>query len=119
MILPIVVRSGLNAEDLLETAEGEPEGYDLVADQERPLPVGQLSRRSEVFGGTFEDPRPRYRLQKYRRHPVAFFLHRCLELATSLKSTMRTSLRTPSGMAARYGSESSGRDMGTCSHMPS
>src|SRR5215204_1633849 len=70
---------GTYAQNLLEAADAEPEGYDLVADEERPVLVGQASRRREVFGGPGEDPCPRYRLEEYRRHLVAF--HRSLELA--------------------------------------
>ena len=119
MILPIVVRSGRTPKDLLEAADGEPEGYDLVADEERPVLVGQTSRRREVFWGPGKNPRPRYRLQDYRRHLVAFLLHCRLELANVVVVDHAHQLADPLGHGSPVRVRVCGREIGTCSHMPS
>src|ERR687897_816457 len=49
---------GTNAQDLLEAADGKPEGYNLVADEERPTLVGQASRCREVLGVPVKTPVP-------------------------------------------------------------
>src|SRR5918993_3414689 len=72
---------GTNAQDLLEAADGKPEGYNLVADEERPTLVGQASRCREVLGGPGEDSCSCHRLQDDCGHLVACLFHHSLELA--------------------------------------
>src|SRR5829696_3252701 len=69
---------GADAEDLLVAASAEPEGYYLVADEERSVLVGQTPRRREVVRLPGEDPRTRYRLEDYRGDALALLNHRGL-----------------------------------------
>src|SRR5215212_6420985 len=70
---------GADAEDLLEATRAEPEGYYLVADEERPVLVGQAPCRREILRRPGEDPRPRHRLEDYRCDALSFLLHCGLE----------------------------------------
>jgi hypothetical protein len=84
---------GTNAEDLLEAADAEPESYDLVADEERPVFVRQASGRREVIRGAGEDPRPSYGLEEYRRHLLAFLDERESELDLVVEGLEETQRR--------------------------
>jgi hypothetical protein len=70
---------GADAEDLLVATFGEPEGDYLVADEKRPILVGQAPRRREVLGCPGQGARSGYGLENYGGDALAFLLHRGLE----------------------------------------